>query len=223
MQELNRPLPPELEALKPVVSGIAATMGRWCEVVLHDFANPQSSLVAIEGNVTGRNVGAPMTERLLQVLRTHGDSAPDTLNVRTRSREGRLINSSTIFIRNRKGKIVGSLGLNLDLTELEIASRILTAHLGPVIEPETDSLAFASDVHDLVDGLLEAAIRQQERPVALLDREEKVALMRALDDRGYFLIRGSVEEVAKRLGISRFTVYSYLEEVRKGSPRSDSE
>lgn len=215
MKELDRVLPPELEALKPVVRGLAATLGRWCEVVLHDFSQPQSSLAAIEGDVTGRSVGAPMTERLLQALRTHGDAAPDYLNVKTRTREGRLLKSSTIFIRNRKGKVIGSLGINLDMTELEIAGRVIALHLGEGGEPEADAISFAADVNDLVNHILEAAIRQSGKPVALLDRDEKVALIRSLDARGYFLIRGSVEEVARRLGISRFTVYSYLEEARK--------
>ncbi len=214
MEELPRRLPPELEVLKPVVRGLAATLGSWCELSIHDFSNPEQSLVAIAGEVTGRRVGAPLTDRLLQLYRTHGDAVPDVLNLRTR-RDGRLIKTSTIFIRNRQGKVVGSLGINLNVTELDLAAQLLTQVIGTVAGQPEESIDFATDVAEVMSHLLESALQQAPRPPQLMSREEKVQLVRLLDGKGLFLIKGAVEEVAARLGVSRFTIYTYLDEGRK--------
>ena len=48
-----------------------------------------------------------------------------------------------------------------------------------------------------------------------LDKEDKVAVVRYLDNKGAFLIKKSAERVADFLGISRFTVYNYLNEAQE--------
>ena len=59
-----------LQGFIPIVEGIAKTFGKNCEVVLHDFSNLQSSIIAIEnGHVTGRSVGSPMTEVGLKAIK----------------------------------------------------------------------------------------------------------------------------------------------------------
>jgi len=214
MEELPRKLPPELEALKPMLRGLSATLGPWCELILHDFSTPEQSLVAVAGEVTGRKVGAPLTDRLLQHYRTHGDAAPDLLNLRTR-REGRLIKTSTIFLRNRSGKVIGSLGINLNITELDLAAQLLTQVIGNVAGQPEEPINFAGDVSEVMNHLLESALQQAPRPPQLMSREEKVQFVRQLDQKGLFLIKGAVEEVAERLGVSRFTVYTYMDEGRK--------
>lgn len=51
---------------------------------------------------------------------------------------------------------------------------------------------------------------------ATMPKDEKVYLMQSLEFHGAFFIRGAVEFVAKTLGVSKFTVYNYLKEVRSG-------
>lgn len=61
-----------------------------------------------------------------------------------------------------------------------------------------------------VDGLIRAAERSIGKPVAQMSRAEKQDVVRFLDERGAFLIRKSPDEVADRLGVTRFTIYNYL-------------
>lgn len=219
MQSLTEPkrLPPELAILVQMVAGLQATLGRTAEVVVHDFRTPAHSVIAIAGNVTGRKVGAPLTDRLLEVYRKHGDSAPDIINVRTRTRNGMLLRSTTVFIRNRNGKIVGSLGVNLDQSEYEVAARLLADVLGTGDSNPDEAIDFSVDVNEMMQSMIESGLALVGRPPQLLNREERVSLVRALETRGLFLIKGAVEEVAKRIGISRFTLYGYLDEVRKSA------
>lgn len=50
-----------------------------------------------------------------------------------------------------------------------------------------------------------------------MKRREKIELIRFMDEKGIFLMKGAVDKVADQLGISRVTVYSYLDEVKKNT------
>ncbi|MFE9199364.1 helix-turn-helix domain-containing protein [Streptomyces albidoflavus] len=63
---------------------------------------------------------------------------------------------------------------------------------------------------DSLDQILAALERKHGRPLAELDRKTKQAVVRSLEARGAFSVRHGVETVAGALGVSRFTVYNYL-------------
>ena len=54
-----------------------------------------------------------------------------------------------------------------------------------------------------------------------MKRDEKIELIRFMDQKGLFLIKGTVDRVAKRMGISKVTVYSYLDEIKEEKSRKD--
>jgi hypothetical protein len=63
---------------------------------------------------------------------------------------------------------------------------------------------------DSLDHILAAMERKRGRPLADLDRRAKQEVVRTLEARGAFSVRHGVETVAGALGVSRFTVYNYL-------------
>ncbi|MEU8646954.1 helix-turn-helix domain-containing protein [Streptomyces sp. NPDC048674] len=63
---------------------------------------------------------------------------------------------------------------------------------------------------DSLDHILAALERKQGKPLADLDRRAKQEVVRILEARGAFSVRHGVETVAGALGVSRFTVYNYL-------------
>ncbi|QFZ73594.1 transcriptional regulator [Streptomyces fagopyri] len=63
---------------------------------------------------------------------------------------------------------------------------------------------------DSLDHILAALERKQGKPLAELDRRAKQEVVRVLEARGAFSVRHGVETVASALGVSRFTVYNYL-------------
>ncbi|MFD4788606.1 helix-turn-helix domain-containing protein [Streptomyces sp. NPDC058459] len=65
-----------------------------------------------------------------------------------------------------------------------------------------------------LDHLLAALERREERPLAELDRKAKQEIVRTLEARGAFAVRHGVETVAGALGVSRFTIYNYLNRER---------
>ena len=60
---------PSLKALIPFATGIQATVGPYCEVALHDLKHPDRSLIHLIGSVTNRQLGAPVTDLVLYMLK----------------------------------------------------------------------------------------------------------------------------------------------------------
>lgn len=52
------------------------------------------------------------------------------------------------------------------------------------------------------------------RSLAELSRVDKQRAVRILEERGAFALRGAIEDVADALGVSRITVYNYLNAMR---------
>ncbi|MFI0976789.1 helix-turn-helix domain-containing protein [Streptomyces sp. NPDC021093] len=72
---------------------------------------------------------------------------------------------------------------------------------------------------DSLDHILAALERRHGMPLADLDRKTKQSVVRTLEARGAFSVRHGVETVAGALGVSRFTVYNYLN--RENAAKTD--
>lgn len=208
-------LHPSLKVLLPMLKGIAKVLGTRYEVILHDLSHVESSIIGIEGSITNRSVGAPATNFLLSVLKKYGNDAPDTFNYKSTTSDGRILRSSTIFIRD-KGKIIGCLCINQDLTDYYVSSKLLQELI--VTEPdlaESDGKeTFARDINEVMESIVGAELELFNKPVAYMQKEDKLAIVQKLEEKGIFDVKGSVEYVADRLGVTNFTIYNYLKEIR---------
>jgi predicted transcriptional regulator YheO len=199
-----------LATLAAVLEPMATTFGEHCEIVLHDYRRPDHSVVAVAGNVTHRKVGSAMSEIGLSVM-AEGDLAEDRLNYLAATPAGRIVKSSTIVLRDSAGRMFGALCINLDITELRQAAHVLAGILGePLATPSPTT--FVDDIRVVIDTVL--AEQLSGRAAGSLTRRDRLDIFRALDARGVFGIKRGLSEVAERLGISRATGYTYLQQVR---------
>ncbi|MFD3583567.1 transcriptional regulator [Streptomyces sp. NPDC058683] len=203
-----------IAALAPVVDGLAATFGAFCEVVIHDYRRPERSVVAIAGSVTGRRVGGAMSEIGMKLLAA-GDAAADELNYLTRTRDGKLVKSSTMVLRDSAGTAFGALCVNLDVTAVTQVHALVGDLAGVAAGPETPpTTTFGDDITAVLDAIVDARRLRETRPWPQLTREERLELFRDLDRQGVFAVRGAVQQIAARLGISRASAYNYLAATR---------
>ena len=205
-----------LQFLFKLAKGIASQFGPNCEVVVHDLAtnDPESSIVAIEnGQVTGRKVGDGPSHVVLEALRGNQDQLQDHLCYLTRTKDGKILKSTTIYIRDDDGTPIGIFGINYDITlmlAMETALKQFTATEREEKEPEPIS----RNVSDLLDELMEQSVKIVGKPVALMNKEDKVKAIQFLNDTGAFLITKSGDKVCKFFGSPRYRLYSYMEDVR---------
>ena len=196
--------------------GIAQQFGSNCEVVVHDLDSNdvEHSIVAIEnGHVSGRRVGDGPSHIVLEALRGDCARLEDRLAYLTRSDDGKILKSSTIYIRDDDGRAIGVFAINYDITlmlAMEDALKGFTATQVPEREPEHIS----RNVADLLDELIEQSVKLVGKPVPLMNKEDKVKAIQFLNDTGAFLITKSGDKVCKFFGISKYTLYSYIDEAK---------
>ena len=215
----KQPLDERMRTLLPIVRGLAEMFGPDCEVVLHDVRRLPHSIVAIEnGAVSGRTVGDVPTDRMLRNLR----SADETQDVRLyiSSHDGKILKSLAVTLRDDDGEPYGLLGLNFDISEVVQAQRTLAnltavARLGSGAAAEAGEI-FAGDIRDVVAGMVTKAVGEMGKTPAAMSREEKMEVVKRLEERGAFLVKRSAEQVAEALDLSRYTIFAYLKEIRHG-------
>jgi predicted transcriptional regulator YheO len=192
--------------------GLGQTLGKHCEIVVHDLDSPESSIVGIvNGGLTDRKVGDTLDALGLQLLKTPPPS--DLLNYRTKTKEGKELRSSSIFLRDEKGEIFGAMCINVDISGLLKTQEWLQDALGA--ESTTIDEGFEHTVDEVLEKMIQNAIGSIGKSTSDLTREDKVAIVAYLEARGAFLVRYSVERVAELLGMTKYTIYNYLDEIKK--------
>jgi predicted transcriptional regulator YheO len=190
------------------------TFGDLCEVVIHDFSDPEHSIIFIEGNVTGRSVGGSIGEIGLAAMRG-GDSQPDDIGYVRNTRDGRILRASTLLLRDPEGHVFGCLCINLDISSIVALQRGL-GRLFPTAEVNPVPVEFSNRMEEVMSRLLGEALSSMgfQRPPALMNRDERLRFIAELDRRGAFAVQRAVPTVARQLQVSRTTVYTYLDEAR---------
>jgi HTH domain len=102
------------------------------------------------------------------------------------------------------------LRLEFDVDALVAAQRLVNA-LAPGEAAAARPAARFTHVDTAIHELISMAEAQLRVPIAQMTRRQKQQVVRFLDEHGAFNLRKSVETVADVLGVSRFTVYNYLE------------
>ncbi|MGE4470048.1 MAG: transcriptional regulator [Desulfovibrio sp.] len=194
---------------------IVQSFGNSCEVVIHDFADLEHSVVHVEGNVTNRAIGAPVTDLVVKTLRsTTNGLLEDLINYETTTSEGRMLKSSTCFLRTDTGEVVGALCVNFDVTDfansIALMENLVQFGDRDKHRPET----FAASLVETNDALMEQAIREVGKTPSLMNKEERIRCVSILEENGAFLIKGAVEYVAQYMGVSKYTIYNYLKLIR---------
>ncbi|MGW9159467.1 MULTISPECIES: helix-turn-helix transcriptional regulator [unclassified Microbacterium] len=207
-----------LRLYRPVLRALATAAGPTVEVVLHNLDGTDVDLghtiMAIEnGHVTGRAVGGPSTSLGLDVLKDRRGNH-DAFGYTGYTSDGRELRCSSVYFHNRAGDIIASLCVNVDLSPLLLARQTLDALLPSSVPADAPKEHFGADLVSVMDSMITEAIREIGRPLESMTRDDKITVLERLDQRGATQMRKSVEAIAKRLGISRVTAYSYLDEAR---------
>lgn len=95
------------------------------------------------------------------------------------------------------------------------AAQIETADIPLVYEGELIAAVRLPDLHGALARLIDSVEREMGQQLPNMNREQKQSAIRLLDDRGAFTLRRAVEDVADAMGVSRITVYNYLNAIHR--------
>lgn len=204
----------DLDFYKRLASALAQQFGTNCEVVVHDLTgeDPDHTIAVIEnGHVTHRKVGDGPSRIVLEALHTDDPAQlSDSAGYLMKTHDGRILKSSTVYIRNEHGGIDGVFSINYDITELLMAERAIDSILNHKVD-RTVPERIPISVNDLLDDLIEQAAAKIGKPVAMMTKDDKIRAIRFLNNAGAFLVTRSGDKVSKYFGISKYTLYSYID------------
>ncbi len=207
-----------IEMLAQVGETLCRTIGPQCELVIHDLADMEHSIVWIMGNVTERKVGGCMTARGLSLVR--GENTKDTYNYTTRTRSGKMVRSSLAFIADERGYPFVSVEINFDTSAFVAFRQVLSALADPD-EAYDFQDAFIDDAPQMLETMLQKVVALSGKPVAQMNKADRLRVVQTLDEAGAFELRKAIPAVASYLAVTRFTIHNYLNEIREETGPND--
>jgi predicted transcriptional regulator YheO len=206
-----------LEILKQISAGMRALLGGRCEAVIHDFTDITKSLVHVEGDVTHRSPGAPITDMAFKLLSEFGDDAPDKLGYKNVTEDGKVLKCSTIFIKDPKGNVVGSFGINYDVTDFVHLSSLFSDYTNFAGSAPAQEVRYAHNIQETMESVMDQAVAEYGKPAAAMTRQDRKNIVDKLEKSGVFMIKGAVQYLSNLLGASRYTIYNYIKECREAA------
>jgi predicted transcriptional regulator YheO len=200
-----------IQMLAQLGEALCRTVGPQCEVVIHDLADMEHSIVWIMGSVTERGVGGCMTSRGLSLVRS--GKTRDSYNYTTRTRSGKMVRSSLVLVKDQRERPMISLEINFDTSPF-VAFRHTLEALADPDEAYDFQDAFIDDAPEMLESMLRQAVGLTGKPVPQMNKAERLRVVQILDEAGAFELRKAVPAVARYLGVTRFTIHNYLNEIR---------
>ncbi|MBP2643462.1 MAG: YheO-like domain protein [Firmicutes bacterium] len=214
----------KLENYIPLVDFIADIIGSHCEVLLHDIVDVQNSVIAIRnGYISGRKLGCPLTDLGFEILENKAYLKQNAVvNYLSRTESGEKLKSSTYFIKDENNKLIGMLCVNIlisseNLAVKDLADRLVTAlavgsmGIPPVSNGEEKIVeSLHTSIENVVVSAVEKIIEEYDVPVERMSVDEKTSIVKKLNAKGIFKIKGAITQVASSLQTSESTIYRYL-------------
>ncbi len=200
------------------VDFLADFLGEDVEIVLHDMTDLENSVVAIRNShISGRGIGAPATDLVLRILKNAKyDDYKYLTNYSGTSSNGKLLKSATYIIRDDKNKIVGMLCINMDVSKMQMMKIYLDKMISfDNSNNEIISEKLSQSSQEMTLDTINSVVNDFGVPPDRMDQDEKIAIVSELNDKGVFLIKGSVIQVAEALSVSVATIYRYLGKVKR--------
>lgn len=209
-----------IDRLIKIGEAVCRTIGPQCEVVVHNLADMEQSIVWIKGDVTERKMGGCMTARGLSLVRA--GRTEDSYNYTTRTRSGKMVRSSLIFFNDNQGGPSICMEINFDASPF-VAFRHALETLADPAEMYAFSDAFIDDAPQMLESMFHRAADFIGKPTTQMDKTDRLRVVQLLDDAGAFELRKAIPAIAGYLGVTRFTIHNYLNEIRgkSGSASTD--
>lgn len=208
-----------LEFIKQFTDNLGKILGSKCEIVVHDFSGSLEHTIVhiVNGENTGRKVGDAPTNLFFEHLQAIKEkrTVKEFEEYYTFTEDGKTIHSSSTFLMDENGNTAGAICVNYDITELLQLNKTLGTIIGSGLDTGVVNEKFARNVHELMDHYMLEVVREIGKPGSQMDRSEKLRALAYLDGKGITLISKAHVRLCEFFNISKYTLYNYLDEVRK--------
>ncbi len=210
-------LPTDNEFFRAFIRNLERFCEGKLEIAVHDFRDGfDKTIVDIAGNITGRTIGGNSSDTFIDKAMNRPEEIDQNPVYFGRSEKGELHKTCSTLIRDEDGKVVGAVCVNYDVTDLVLAQNSLNQAIRywPQ-EKTTDDVLKAMDVDSLMQHYIAMAEARIGKPLQLMSKEEKIQALVYLDSKGIFKIHKAGVILCDAFQISKYTLYSYLDEAKQ--------
>ena len=217
-----------LEPYAKLVDFLGKALGDNCEIALHDLTSKEQEIVAIANNhISGREVGAKLSNLSLHYLEEKQYLKHEyVMNYKTVGADGKLMRAATYFIKEgNKEMPVGMLCINVNISDLEYLTSTIKKILGVKEEKDIEFKMdnpveiLSSPLDEMIDLYIKECLEKMGFPsyflAERLNVDEKIKVVKYLQEKGTFKVKGAIVLVAEKLAVSEPTVYRYLKKMDK--------
>jgi len=191
---------------EPLIQAIVALFHPFVEVAIHDLK--KGKIVAIYHNISRRQVGDPSPLKELQI---DTKEFPDYFSPYYKDNwDGRPLKCTSITMRNQKGVPVGLICLNVDVNFFKEGHDLLKTFLKLKEEGENPIEIFGSQCEEQTEMIIEQFLENNQLSLFHLNRNQKRDLVQHLYQKGIFNFKNAAPLIARKLGISRATIYNHI-------------
>lgn len=203
-----------LESYKKLMYFISHLLSQDCEIVLHKVQEDTCVIEEIINPViTGRKKGQYTDVLGLYHSEEHANEDYSDTRYYT-SKDGNTIKANTFFIKNEDKKLIGMMCVNMNVSALVDAHNWIVGFMEGFVPKVLESDVQSTDtVEDYTFKTIDQVILESKIDPSRMSVEEKIEILRVLDTKGVFRVKGTMNYISKKLSISEPTLYRYLKEI----------
>lgn len=204
-----------LKSYQLAIEGLSEYLGSGYEIILHSLENLEHSVIGIKnGKLSGRKIGAPITDLALKMLNEMGDD-PKPISYFNK-KDGVTLKSATIPIIGENNRVIGLMCLNfyMNMTLENILSEFN-------IKNEINSQNYIENFNENLDSIIQSTMQKainsvnSNRNIHASNKNKEI--INILYEKGIFNIKESVQYVADYMNISKNTVYLHIRNIENGN------
>ncbi len=204
-----------------IINFLEKTLGDIAEITLYSFEkNKEGELISKSSNCSFE-MGSSIPKTLGKLLEKYAKDEDPDLNFVTnfpgKANDGQLFRVSTFFIKDSKKNLRGVFNIRIDISNMIGAANFLNGLLKAITGGDERNIAKESDEVDELGTIEEYAqyvinqyFNNLKKLIDALNTSEKIEIVKQLNQKGIFHLKGSVGELAKRFNTSEKTIYRYL-------------
>lgn len=218
------------ESYISLMSFISKAIGPDYEISLLDTRNGRNRIIAMEyGNISGRRVGDNIPYSILKAIKEKEYENTDYIvNRATYAKTGKSLRTSMFFIKTEDGELEGIMCINFDDSRYEeLGKKIMfLCHPDKYVEErlskidnlnkintesiEKNNQGESMTIEESIETMIDLELKEALIPVERLTPEEKIQIVKKLDQKGFFMLKGAVNILSRVLDISQASVYRYI-------------
>jgi predicted transcriptional regulator YheO len=194
---------------EPLIKAVIEVFHPFVEAAVHDLE--KGTVVAIYHNISQRQVGesSPLKE-----LKISTADFPDYFPPYYKQNwDGRSLKCTSITMRNKNGKPIGLICLNIDASFFQDSYQLLKRFLKIEDEAENPIEIYGSQCEEQAEGVIQQFLEEKHLSLNHLNRDQKKELVQQLYRKGIFNFKNAASFIAKKLKTSRASIYNHIRQI----------